>query len=511
MRILFLASEVVPWSKTGGLADVSSALPAALASLGHDVLVATPLYGKVARNGLVDSGRHLDLRFPFGQERAGLHLAEVPSGGGRHRVLFIENARFFDRPELYGDRNGDYGDNHLRFGFFGMAAVSGALRLGFVPEIVHLNDWQTGPVALSLRSGYAHGPMARAKSVFTIHNMAYQGYFPPSTLDELGIPREHFHPGALEFHGQVNFMKAGLVYADALTTVSPRYAHEVQTPEGGWGLDGVLRARSADLHGIVNGIDVEEWNPQKDAYLPARYDSRDLSGKAFCKRALLDQFGLEPSDPGQGREGAPLFGMVSRMVSQKGFDILLPALPHLLERGARVVVLGTGEVRYQQGLRELSARFPGRVGLLFGYDTALSHLVEAGSDFFLMPSLYEPCGLNQMYSLRYGTVPIVRAVGGLDDTVRDVGEPDGTGIKFGPFEPPALTHAFDRALALFADPKVLREVRRRGMGEDFSWTRSARDYASLYARLLGRQEEGTYDEGGSGTVGSGLPPFRKAQ
>ena len=503
MRILFLASEVVPWSKTGGLADVSAALPAALAALGHDVLVATPLYGKVKRDGILHSGRHLDLQFPFGRERAELHLAESTSerasaAGGRHRILFIENGRFFDRPELYGDSNGDYGDNALRFGFFGMAAVSGALRLGFVPDIVHLNDWQTGPVAVALRSGYAHGPLGRAKSVFTIHNMAYQGYFPPQVMDELGIPRSHFHPGGLEYHGQLNFMKAGLVFADALTTVSPRYAYEVQTPEGGWGLDGVLRHRSRDLHGIINGVDVDEWSPQKDAWLPARYDARDQSGKAFCKRALLDRFGLDPSDPQHGREGAPLFGIVSRMVSQKGFDILIPALPHLLERGGRVVVLGTGEQRYQQGLRELSARYPGRAGLLFGYDTALSHLVEAGSDFFLMPSLYEPCGLNQMYSLLYGTVPIVRAVGGLDDTVRDLSEPDGTGIKFVPFDPRALAHAFDRAFALFADQKALREVRRRGMAQDFSWERSARDYERLYLTLHG------WD-------GGELPALRKAK
>ncbi len=490
MRILFLASEVHPFSKTGGLADVAGALPAALARLGHDVLVATPLYGKVLREGVEDTGQPLELRFPFGREAASLHLSEQGEG---HRVLFIGSRRFFDRPELYGDAGGDYPDNHLRFGFFGMAALSGALKLGFIPDIVHLNDWQTGPVAVALRAGYAQSPLGGAKSVFTIHNMAYQGFFSQHALTELGLPRELFHPGGLEFHGQLNFMKAGLVYADALTTVSPRYAFEVQTPEGGWGLDGVLRARAKDLHGLVNGVDVEEWNPAKDAFLPARYDAKDLSGKSFCKRALQDRFGLEHGDP---RRAPPLFGLVSRMVSQKGFDILLPALPYLLDRGAQVVVLGSGDPRYQQGFRELAARYPGKLGLHFGYDVALSHLVEAGSDFFLMPSLYEPCGLNQMYSLLYGTVPLVRAVGGLDDTVRDLAEPSGTGLKFGPFEPGALAHAMQRALDLYEDPKALREVRRRGMKEDFSWDRSARGYEALYESLHGR---------------NGLPAVRKAK
>jgi starch synthase len=490
MRILFLASEVVPFSKTGGLADVSGALPAALAALGHEVLVATPLYGKVPREGIRHSGRTLELRFPFGHEPAELHLAELSEN---HRVMFIGNARFFERPEPYGNERGDYPDNHLRFGFFGVAALSGAMDLGFVPDIVHLNDWQTGPAAVALRTGYAQGPLAGAKSVFTIHNMAYQGFFSRHAMGELGLPESLFHPGGLEFHGNLNFMKAGLLFSDALTTVSPRYAYEVQTPEGGWGLDGVLRARSADLHGIINGVDTTEWNPAKDVHLPARYDARDLSGKSFCKRALLDRFGLEP---GEGRTQVPLLGIVSRMVSQKGFDILIPALPYALDRGARLVVLGSGEQHYQHGFRELAARYPGRVGLQFGYDVALSHLIEAGSDFFLMPSLYEPCGLNQMYSLLYGTVPIVRAVGGLDDTVRDLAEPGGTGIKFGAFDVGALVQALQRALTLFADPKALREVRRRGMKQDFSWDRSARDYAALYEQLLG---------------GHDLPAVRKAK
>jgi len=300
-------------------------------------------------------------------------------------------------------------------------------------------------------------------------------------MDELGLPWDLFVPTGLEFYDQLSFLKAGIAFSDAITTVSPRYAQEIQTPAVGWGLDGLLRIRNHVLYGILNGVDVTEWNPAKDRYLPYHYDADDLSGKAKCKATLLEHFHL--SSGGSDR-GPPIFGIVSRLVSQKGFDILLPALSWLLEQEVRFVALGSGDPRYEQGLLALQRAFPGKVGLHVGYDASLSHLIEAGSDFFLMPSLYEPCGLNQMYSLLYGTVPIVRSVGGLEDTVADLDAPDGNGIKFGPFDPGALVGAMRRAIALYEDEPRLEAVRVRGMRTDFSWKRSAREYLAVYRGLL---------------------------
>ncbi|MBX5482111.1 MAG: glycogen synthase GlgA [Myxococcaceae bacterium] len=495
MKILFLSSEVVPYSKTGGLADVAGALPAALAEIGHELLVATPRYGHIQPpDGLEALDPPLTLRFPFGPQAA--HYA-LHGRAPNLRVLFIGNDAFFARPGIYNDPSGsDFPDNHRRFAFFTLAALSGAQHLGFVPDIVHFNDWQTGLGPLALRRGYAGTALARAKSVFTIHNLAYQGLFPKRVMEDLGLPWDVFTPEGLEFYDHVNFLKAGLVWADALTTVSPRYAQEIQTPEAGYGLDGLLRRRTGDLHGILNGIDAREWNPAEDPYLPARYDQDALDGKATCRRELLSRFGLTTTD-------GPVFGIVSRLAGQKGFDILIPALEHALGEDIRLVVLGSGEARYEAGFRALQQHHPDKVGLRFGFDVALSHLVEAGADFFLMPSLYEPCGLNQLYSLRYGTVPVVRAVGGLDDTVVDVDADlaHGTGIKFGPYDAGAAAHAIGRALELWRDPPRLRAVRRRGMHQDFSWTRSARAYEALYRSLV-RPES---------AAGQQLPAARKAQ
>lgn len=482
MKILFLASEVFPYSKTGGLADVAGALPAALAELGHEVLVATPLYSQVKRDASFEPLPSLTLRFPFGPQTANLHLS-TSARSEKHRVLFVGNDGYFARPGIYNGPDGDYPDNHRRFTFFTMAALSGAQAMGFIPDVVNFNDWQSGVGAVALKRGYASTPMGRAKSVFTIHNLAYQGTFPKGAMAELGLPWDLFTPGGLEFYDQVNFLKAGLTWADALTTVSPRYAEEIKTPQSGWGLDGLLRSRANDLHGILNGVDVHEWNPSIDPHLPERFTVKDLAGKAVCKRALLDRFELRT---GANDEGAPLFGIVSRFASQKGFEILLPALPSLLREDAKLVVLGSGDANVEAGFRTLKEWFPGKVGLRVGYDNALAHQIEAGSDFFLMPSQYEPCGLNQMYSLIYGTIPIVRAVGGLDDSVVDVdvAPSAGTGIKFGPYAPEAVAEAMIRALALYRNPGQLGAMRVRGMTQDFSWRRSAQQYERLFQSLL---------------------------
>ncbi len=468
MRILFLASEVVPFSKTGGLADVAGALPAALAKLGHEVVVVTPLYGSIRSDRVQPLGKKLTLRFPFGDVVAELHEARISAN---HRVLFIANGPLFGRPGIYGDNGGEYPDNHRRFAFFSMAALSAAQLVGFAPDVIQLNDWQTGLAALALRRGYQGTPLERARSVFTIHNLAYQGIFPKQAMRDLGLPWELFTVAGLEFYDQVNFLKAGLVYADALTTVSRRYAEEIQTPEAGWGLDGLLRARRNRLFGILNGVDTGEWNLRTDPLLPA-------NEKPSCKRALLERFELASATE---RPGPPVFGIVSRLASQKGFDLVFPAMERLLrEEDLRLVLLGAGDPKLEHAFRALAQRYPDKVGVRFGYDNALAHLIEAGSDFFLMPSLYEPCGLNQMYSLLYGAVPVVRAVGGLEDTVIDVSQPGGNGIKFGPYTVEALEQAIHRALALYREPQRLEDVRWQGMRSDFSWERSARRYLEVY-------------------------------
>ncbi|WNG24290.1 glycogen synthase GlgA [Cystobacter fuscus] len=473
MKILYVASEVAPFSKTGGLGDVSGALPAALAALGHEVKVVSPRYSSVQDARLTPTGQTVELRFPFGTERGPLLSLQLAP---RLELLFLEHAHYFQRPGLYGDSLGEYGDNPRRFAYLCLGALQAAQRLGFIPDIIHVNDWQTGLLPVALRRGFQDTELGRAKSVLTIHNLAYQGQFGKHVMDELGLPWDLFTAErGLEFYDGVNFLKGGLQFADALTTVSPTYAREIQQPEAGANLDGLLRHRQGVLSGILNGVDVDEWNPETDPHLPARYGVEDLSGKAACRRELLRRFGLEDT-------GAPVFGIVTRLAWQKGVDLLLEVLPTALEEDIRFVAVGNGEWNYEEGLRALQRRFPGKVGAFIGFDPALSHLLEAGSDFFIMPSRYEPCGLNQMYSLRYGTVPIVRATGGLADTVD--GSDEGTGIVFNDFVPEALLWALGRARALYSDPERLRAFQRRGMVQDFSWGASARMYERLFASLL---------------------------
>jgi starch synthase len=474
MKILFLSPEVAPFVKAGGLGDVSKALPAALARLGHEVMVVMPRYASIERAQLEPLDAHIRLKFPFGDEYAELLAKEVGEG---HEVIFIDHPGFYGRRGVYGERGGEYGDNARRFAFFSIGALAAAQRLGFEPDVVHLNDWQTGLAALALRHGYAHHAIGRAKIVFNVHNLAYQGLFGKSVMDDLGIPWGAFNPDGVEFHDAVSFLKAGLSYADHIVAVSPRYAREIQTPELGCELDAFLRARSNRVSGILNGVDYSEWDPSTDALLPARYSADDFSGKDTCKRILREKLGLPPA---QGRR--PLFGLVARLVQQKGIDLMLRTLPRLLRHPVDVVLLGSGEDRLEHGLNALRARFPSQVGVYIGYNNALAHLVEAGSDFFLMPSLYEPCGLNQMYSLRYGTPPIVRATGGLDDSVLDVDQPNGNGFKFQSYDENALLWAMDRARELYQSEDEYLALRRTGMAVDHSWEQSAQRYVDLYQR-----------------------------
>ncbi len=460
MKLLFLASEVVPYSKTGGLADVAGALPRALADLGHEVRVVTPLYRSISRANLSPDGAPLTLTFPFGALQVDYRSTALERG---HAVVFVDVPALFDRPALYG-----HDDDARRFTVFTMAALSWAQRAGFSPDVVWGNDWQTGLMPLAVQTGYAHTPLGRAKTLFTIHNLAYQGNFPRTELEALGIPWSYFGLDGVEFWGNLGFMKAGLVRADQVTTVSPSYAKEIQTTEGGFGLDGVLRNVKRGVVGILNGIDGHEWNTATDVLLPQRYSAADRSGRALNRRSLLDAFRITPPTT------APLFGVVGRMVDQKGADLLQAVLPKFLEQGARAVVLGNGDPAVENAWRALQLRFPERLGLKVGFDNSLAHLIEAGSDFFVMPSRFEPCGLNQLYSLAYGAVPIVRAVGGLKDTVVDFSEREGTGVVFGPATADALFAAMVRAVELFRNQPAYEAVQKRGMKADFSWASSAR-------------------------------------
>jgi starch synthase len=474
-RILMAASEMTPFAATGGLGDVLGALPPALAALGVQVHVVLPAYRTpaiTAAGGAV----HTTLVVPHGDR-----LREAGLRTLRHRdvaVSFVVADDYFDRAGLYGDHSGDFRDNAARFTFFAHAVTTLVTRLDPPPDVVHCHDWQSALVPALLRTA-ADARLARIPTAFTIHNLGYQGVFPADAWPLTGLDRRYFTSSHLEFHGQVNLMKAGLVFADALTTVSPRYAEEIQTPEHGHGLDGVLRERRGALRGILNGIDDRRWNPAQDPHLAAAYSATDLAGKTACKAALQRAFGL-PVNP-----RVPLIGMVTRLAEQKGLDILMGALPGLLGLDLQLAILGSGDARYERSLGEAASRHPSRIAVRFAFDEALSHQVEAGADMFLMPSRYEPCGLNQMYSLRYGTVPIVRATGGLDDTIDDVDAAPGygTGFKFTDYSPDALAAAVRRALAAYPDRASWERVMREGMRRDHSWRRAAGSYLELYRSL----------------------------
>lgn len=479
MRILLAGSEAVPFAKTGGLADVLGALPAALGALGHETVLVLPLYGAVDRaaNGITRTDHRL--RVQIGADTVDLRVwtAEIPGG----KAWLLENDVLFGAEDFYGGADEEIAKRFVAFGR-GIVELLRAPPDGRAFDIFHGNDWQTGLVPAWLRTTDAgDAALARIGTIFTIHNLAYQGAFPAAIFDLLGIPKKHFTMTELEFFGTVCFLKGGVVFSDILTTVSEKYAEEILTPELGSGLDGLLRERAGDLHGVRNGVDVETWNPETDRHLPARYSAKAISPKDLCRSALMREVGLPRGDD------VPLAGIISRFAAQKGLDLVLERLDAILQR-VRLVILGSGETRYETRFRDAARQRPDRLSATIGYDDSRAHRIEGGCDLFLMPSVYEPCGLNQIYSLRYGAVPVVRATGGLDDTVFDAdADPvHGNGFKFVRYDADDFVHAIDRALAARRDPQRWAAIRHRGMTTDFSWSRAAIQYSALYEAATAR-------------------------
>jgi len=473
-RVLFAASEAVPFIKTGGLADVAGALPLALRKAGLDVQLCLPAYREVrAAAGPLRVAARLRLPGLPGEVLiARARTTDLP-------VWLVDYGPAFDRDgHPYLDASGhDYPDNAERFALFGRAVAAlaaGEAGLDWQPDIVHCNDWQTGLVPALLS-----GRMRRPATVFTIHNLAYQGLFDGAYIERLDLPRGLWQMHGLEFFGRVSFIKGGLVFADRLTTVSPSYAREICTPDYGCGLDGLLRERAGSLVGILNGADYDCWNPSTDPLIARHFDARHLADKRHNGAQLREASGL-PDAPGR-----PLVGLIGRMVDQKGVDLVHAALPRILATGAQLVVLGTGEARYERAWREAAAQWPGQVAVTIGYDESLAHRIEAGADMFLMPSRFEPCGLNQIYSLRYGTLPLVRRTGGLADTVVDPGDAGAaTGFVFDAPQPGALADCFERACDTFARPRLWQTMMRNAMRQDYSWDASAGQYVALYESAL---------------------------
>ena len=488
MNITFAASESAPLAKTGGLADVVGALPRELVNLGHRVTVFLPYYERIRarmRKEMKEEPKVAvrSITIPF---RYYNRFVGVVDGGKRDGVqhFFIDCPELFDRKELYGPSGGEYTDNAERFGLFCRAVLEASKLLG-VPDVFHVHDWQAALIPVYLRTTYADDPaLGSAATVLTIHNAAYQGKFLPKTTEDLLFPWDVFTMDKVEQFDRFNFLKGGVVFSDLLTTVSRKYAEEIQTAEFGEHLEGVLHKRAADLRGILNGVDYAQWDPAADGHLAAHYTPENLEGKRACRADLLHAFGLE-----HVAETTPVIGIVSRLATQKGFGIVAPVAEDLAERELAVVALGTGDPYYENLFRGWAFRHPASVAVQIRYDEALAHKIEAGADMFLMPSRYEPCGLNQIYSLKYGTVPIVRATGGLDDTIEewDAAKGTGTGFKFEGYDAKDLLAEIDRALEAFRDKEGWTRLMRNGMAQEYGWPASAREYVRVYEEAAQRR------------------------
>jgi len=477
MNILFVSPEVVPFAKTGGLADVIGALPEAIAKRDHISNLILPFYRTVKTNGFRPILFKANIPVELGTKKDQFNLYFL-----RHNscnVYFVEKDDLYDRDFLYGTPKGDYPDNALRFGFFAKAVIESIHYIG-KQDIIHCNDWQSALIPLYLKVFYKDQDNFKAtKVLFTIHNMAYQGLFEKGVLETLGLSEEFFTPEKLEFYGKVNFMKAGIIYSDAISTVSEGYAREILTPEFGCGLDGLLRTRKNVVYGIVNGVDYSVWNPAVDTFIKANYDEKDLSNKKICKKDLVEQFGIQ-YDPDR-----PLIGMITRLAEQKGIDLVNDAMPQMVKMGMDFVLLGFGDEKYNDIFRKLAKKYSGHVAARIDFDNALAHKIEAGCDMFLMPSRYEPCGLNQLYSLKYATVPIVRAVGGLDDTIENFNPltKKGNGFKFKEATSEALLRTLKEACNIFKNKPLWEILLHNCVSCDYSWASSAEKYERLYNRL----------------------------
>jgi starch synthase len=478
MHIVFAASECTPWAKTGGLADVVSSLPKELVRLGHKVSVFLPYYRQVAKLVPNPPVALPSVTIPFPSYN---RFVSILNGGVAEGVqmYFVNSPELFDRENFYATPSGDYPDNAERFGLLSRAVIEASKVLG-VPDVFHVHDWQAAMLAVLLRSTYYFDPVLRhVPVVLTIHNAGYQGWFPPRTMETLLLPWDMFTFEKLEQNDDVNFLKGGIVYADAITTVSQKYAQEIQTAEYGNGLEGPIQRRSGDLFGILNGVDYDEWDPVTDSHIAAHYSTEKLAGKKECRRDLLHAFGLE----GVSDETA-VIGIVSRFATQKGFDFIVEILDRLVQEDMVLVMLGNGEEYYERLLVEMAERYSSKVRVQVKFDDVMAHKIEAGADMFLMPSRYEPGGLNQIYSLKYGTVPIVRATGGLDDTIDEQPDGGGNGFKFWGYSSGALMDAIHRALSVFRNKKQWAKMMKRGMAQDFSWEKPAQEYVRVYERTI---------------------------
>lgn len=479
LKILMASPEVHPFAKTGGLADVSAALPRTLKAMGHDVRVIMPKYRMAGgRRRFKDLGLRVDVPVGKTVKKGSLYEAKLHK---KIPIYFVANNEYFQRKHLYGENNKDYPDNAARFIFFCRSILEACKALKFQPDIIHCHDWQTGLVPVYLKSLYRDDPFFKdTRTLYTVHNMAFQGNFGRPDLELAHLPEELFNPDGVEFYGKFSFLKSGLVYADLLTTVSPTYCREVQTPEWGFLLDGVLRHRGGDFHGILNGVDYQEWDPARDPWIEKNYGPEKLGGKRACRKKLIQTFALDAD------ESIPILSMVCRLSHQKGVDIVIDAMETMLQWQIRFVILGTGDSQYQEFFRELPKRYPGKCACRIGFDEKLAHQVLAGSDIFLAPSRFEPCGLTQLYAMKYGTVPLVRSVGGLADSVQefDPNTDKGTGFKFFPFETKYFLKTLQKALSFYKDRNKWRRLMLNGMARDYSWNLAAEKYLGLYFKAL---------------------------
>ena len=499
MRIVLAASEAVPFSKTGGLADVTTALAKAMDSMGHDVTVIIPDYREIRQANadripaVADTGMRFSISMNGRYINGGVNWTMLP--GTSVRVLLVSQAYYFDRPQLYMENGEGYKDNCERYCYFSRAVLEICQQMVLRPDIIHSNDWQTGLVPALLHTQYMRRPgFENAASVMTLHNMAFQGRYWHLDMHLTGMEWRYFNMRQMEMFGDLNLLKTGIAFSDQITTVSPTYADEICTPEGGEGLHDLLSYRRTDLVGILNGIDETIWDPQTDPHLEHNYSVSEIDpGKAECKKALQQRMGL-PCRP-----NVPLFGLVSRMSDQKGFDLLADCAERLLFHDVQFVFLGTGDPRYEYYLKHLSEQHGSKVAVMIGFDDGLAHQIEAGSDAFLMPSRFEPCGLNQMYSLRYGTLPVVRKVGGLADSVVNVSaqtlsDKTATGFVFADYTSSAFAESVESAIDLYRQPSVWREVMQNGMSLDWSWNNSAARYAEVYRRAMERRHDRAKDD-----------------